>query len=259
MEMAEVLARLRLIGNKKEAQEQMVAVWRNASTTGTYEDQLKSLTARVDAILDSYRKKSEDVLKELNQLERTITKHKEKMKIQVKEATEWLDPKSKNGFFQLLPKLVADKFSVEKPDDKRYAHFEYEYLDEIANALTRDDTLSEIDSKLAIKATNLMTGKTHIENDECAYCGTHVDLKNLEKRLQAIEKERDSIEEDIKLKDKLRENTERLKRLLGGVIQEYDDAATKYRAKLKMLVEDKKLTKEQAAAKLDEVLIDDSK
>ena len=254
---AQVLARLRLIENEKEAHEQMVAVWKNASTDGTFDEQLRSLSARVKSIIDDYDKKSEEVMKELIQLERIISKHREKMKMQLDEATSWLDTKSKTGLFQSLPKLVAENFEIEKPKDTRIGHFEYKYLDEIATALTRDESLSDADSKLAIKVNNLLTGKKNIEDDECAYCGTHIEMKNLENRIEEIDEKREAIEKDIKLKDKLRADTEKLKRSLGTIVREYDDAAEKYKGTLKTLVANKHLTKEQANAKLKEVLIEE--
>lgn len=244
---AEVLARLRLIGDKDEAQKHMVAVWKQAANLD-----LTSLNTRVQNVLDTYEKKADDVLKELEELERTLSKGKKRIQDETKEISDWIDPQSKDGLFQQLPRSVSENIKIAKP--KKTARSYFDYLDEVVNVITRDDSLSEKESNLSLKLKNLYSGKDHIEDHECAFCGTRVDLGKLEKRVEDVEKEKKAVQEDNKTKDNLRGKTEKMKRSFGLVIREFDDVAHKYDTTLKSLTTSKKLTKEQADAKRDQFL-----
>ena len=247
IEKAQVLARLRLVGDKDEAQKHMAAVWKQAGGLDAV-----SLSARVQNILDTYEKKTDEVLRELEELERTLSKVRKRIQGEVEEIAVWIEPQSKDGLFQQLPKSVSETVKVPRPNKTAGAYFEY--LDEVVNAITRDDSLSEKESRLSLKLKNLYAGKDHIEDHECAFCGTHVDLGKLEKRVEDVEKEKKAVQEDNKLKDNLRGKTEKMKRAFGLLIRDFDDVAHRYDITLKSLTAAKKLTKEEADAKRDQFL-----
>jgi len=244
---AEALARLRLVEDKEEAQKQMSALWKQAA-----EVDLEALNARVNNILETYKKKADDIFKELVELERNLSKRKDRIRSEMKEASEWIEPGSKTGLFEQLPETVSENIKIAKP--KQTARSYFEYLDELVNAITRDDSLSEKESKLTAKVNNLYAGQKSIEDNECAYCGTHVDSRQLEKRIESVEEEKKKVQEEIKEKDSLRGKTEKVKRSLGLAIREFEDVSHKYETALKTLTTAKKLSKEQADAKREEFL-----
>jgi hypothetical protein len=149
-----------------------------------------------------------------------------------------------------MPENVNLPTSPELTEPQDY----YDYLDELVNVITRDKSLSDVEADLSVKLNNLLIGKKHIEDHECAYCGTHVNAQDLEKRIEKIGVERDEVQANVKLKDTLRGKTEKLGRYLGQLIREFADVAHKYEASLKTLVSAKRLTKEEAEAKREQYL-----
>jgi ParB/RepB/Spo0J family partition protein len=243
VEKAKVLARLRLIGDKKDAQEQMLAIWKNWGTKD-----LESLNEQVNITLENAKKKSEQVEKELKTIEDNLRRRIKNLNEEFAKVVEWVNPKSAKGLWSQIPQEVRDALAekveldttLDKPDDA------FEFLDEVITSITRDNTLDERVRDIREQAETLFLGQKHLRHDECAYCGTKVDSNRLKERIRATQEEIHGVEESIKKKKSLRDRTEEVQRELGDALREFNTVNSKFEAALKVLVDSKKLTKAEA-------------
>lgn len=254
---AVVLSRLRLIGDKEEAHKQMLALWKSASDVD-----VNALNARVNTILEDYAKRDEELFNDLKGQRKDILEYRTRINERIKEISDWIDPKSEAGLFKQLPKLVADKLKVTAPKEMTgtylgWANSHYNRLDELIQAITKDESLSDLKTEVDHSLDNLVAGKEDLkDNDECAYCASHVNSKHLEDCISEVKKEKETILEDIKTKDKLRNDMEKkMKRPLGEQAQNFRMIAERYDGNITKLIESGKLTEDKAEKDWRKVLL----
>lgn len=246
---AESVSRLRLVGDREEAQKQMRNVWR---TWGRKD--AEDIDKQVTDILESYRKKADEILNELGTLEDSLKRRRKELDSSLKICRDWLDPKSKKSLYGQLPDAMKNNITILSAKDFEEPEGFYEGLDGLVTEITRDDTLSDIESDLKVKQNNLITGRKNLEEDRCVYCDSRVKMDALDRRIKEIGKTIDDVTPAIRSKDNLRSETEGIKRTLGSTIKQFNDTAGKYRNALRTLVESKKLTKQQAEEKTREYI-----
>jgi len=236
---AEALARLRLIGDKKEAQEQMQAIWRQWGSKD-----LEALNEQVNIVLENMRKKSDQIEKELKTTEDNLKRRIKNQNEQVSNVKAWLNSKNDKGLLAQLPKSVTEELEIsteiENADDA------YEILDDVITALTRSKVLDESVRDLKEHVDFLYKGQEHLHENECAFCGTKVDSAKLKEKIKETQEDIHEGEEGIKKKNNLRNRTEEIQRTLGDVQREYSSVKSKFEASLKALVDAKKMTKAEA-------------
>lgn len=254
---AEAIARLRLIGNKEDAQKEMLSAWKKWG-----KEDAEYIDTQVTKILETYAENADAVLDELKTTEKSLENRVADLNTWVeKDVGDWLNPKSKESVFASLPDELKDpkKGGVDVPalrkkgeseNDRDYAQDAYDDLDEFVMTLTKNDLLEDASDKMEGKIEKLKIGKKELDDSECAYCGSEMREAEIQKRIDGLLDDIDDAKDKIKAKDKVRNMTEKVKRELGALIRKYDDVSSTYLASLDKLVKAKKLKEDDYKEKL---------
>jgi len=254
---AEVIARLRLMGDKEESQEQMMTIWKKWG-----KEDASVINEYVSKILEAYKESDEILEKELKTLEKSLDKRIGEMSTWIEgDIANWLKPDSSNSILKELPKELIESddgieipaFRSRKKDEKYrdYADEIYNGMDNFVMGLTKNTLLDDCNDDFEVKREKLITGKKELEEESCVYCGSHVNEDHIQKRIEDILDKVHDIQKKIKDKDKVRNKAEKMKRELGTLIKKFDEVASSYIASLDKLLKTNKIKKEDYQERLD--------
>lgn len=257
IEKGESIARLRLIGDKDESQEQMKTIW---SKWG--KEDLSTINEYVTKTLEAHKESEEILEKELKTLEKSLDKRIGDMTTWIdKDISTWFKQDSDVSIFKELPEeLIKSDEGIEIPtirnrnkdeNYRSYADGVYNDMDGFVMELTRNTLLDDLNDDLEVKRDHLAIGKKELEKESCVYCGSRVTEEAIQKHIEEILDSIHDAQNKVKNKDKIRNKAEKMRRELGTYIKKFDEVASSYIASLDKLLKVNKIKEEDYQERVD--------
>ncbi|MEW6069077.1 MAG: ParB/RepB/Spo0J family partition protein [Candidatus Thermoplasmatota archaeon] len=253
VEKAEAIARLRLIGNKEKAHEEMLTMWDQWK-----EKDADEINEHVTTKLEYYRRITEEVLKRLEDTKKLFETQLKDVKFKRDDAVKWLDKKfledmpetiRKAKIYEIAYKKYYDAFQVSKNNLEKISKI----LDDIRITIMKDTTLQDTQNELEKKKDHLHTGLRDITNSHCAYCDSKIDTKELETKIKKISKELENLEKDADIMDEIRHNADAFKKEVDRVVSKLNDYRDAYEEVINDAIKAEKLSEKDGMKILAEI------
>jgi hypothetical protein len=209
----------------------------------------------VNKILEAYKESEEILQKELKTIEKSLDKRINDMDVWIeKDISNWFKKDSNTSVLKELPdEIIGSDDGIELPEiqvrgerenHRDYADHIYNSMDGFVMGLTHNTLLDDLNDDYEVRREKLMLGKKELCDDNCVYCGSHVDEGSIQKRIEDILDGIHDVQKKINDKDMVRNKAEKLKRELGTLIKRFDEVASSYVASLDKLLKSGKISED---------------